>query len=186
MPNTTVQTHQAIIIAKAAMNKLTALGASIIYLLYAAMPASAHVLVRDTIGKGGAIVHINPGDEPVADTPASIFFDLQGVPLATPRLSANGPDGNLILPTIQQGSSVSTTHTFHRGGVYRLTLEGWQSDTLAYRFVHDQRIEENSPAHVFIPPAWAQAGTILGGAGVAAIISIAATRRSAIAKYTKW
>lgn len=116
--------------------------------------ASAHVLKTD--GAIGAVLHVDPNDEPKAGEQASFFFEFKdrngkfdpkncdctfkilenGNPLFTQGLFDQSSEPSL--------SSASVFYTFEKGGVYQIQVIGKPAsdgDFQSFRLNYDIRVE---------------------------------------------
>lgn len=87
--------------------------------------ASAHVLITEPGTSVGAILHIQPDDDPVAGEPSSLFFDVQGTLVQGQKNKVTITDeaGSIVEPPITtQQNSITTEHTFPSQGVYIIQL----------------------------------------------------------------
>src|SRR5690606_15978623 len=98
--------------------------ASILFALILAGSSYAHVLVRDTSGSKGAILHIIPDDDPIAGKKATLYFDAQDVFDDDVRtgLSITRDDNGeaVVVETKRDGSLVTAEYIFPARGVYNL------------------------------------------------------------------
>ena len=94
------------------------------------LPASAHILKTD--GQIGAILHVDPDDDPFIGQPASLYFELKDT---SGQFSAANCTCQVDIATdgkslVKQPGTPSTTngigfsYTFPSAGVYTLTLTG--------------------------------------------------------------
>lgn len=93
--------------------------------------AEAHVLLRDPQTKIGAILHINPDDDPIAGEGefTQLYFDIQDknaqtrLPLAAYQLTIIDEAGTSNYVHLEEaGSTLIATYTFPSQGLYRLEL----------------------------------------------------------------
>lgn len=84
----------------------------------------AHVLVMDTTGTQGAIVHIVPDDDPIAGDEAVIYFDRQGIDTTGDggvTLDIRNEAGSTVtVPTKTKDALTLARYTFPQQGVYEL------------------------------------------------------------------
>ncbi len=90
---------------------------------------SAHVLLRDARADIGAVLHINPDDDPIAGQTSQLYFDLQDknsqVRIAYSGyelIIADERNGAVTVPLTVSGSTLQVEYTFPSQGLYRLTL----------------------------------------------------------------
>lgn len=157
------------------------------------IPASvhAHVLIKDQQTGTGAVLHVNPDDDPVAGEPASLFFDIRDGSINTTsqtRLTITDEQEKVaVVPVELAGSSVAAKYVFPRQGAYRIQLIISQNGKPAHTFLHTQRVSRGiigvGPAAR--PPIWAEIG-LVGTILVAGIVAIATfNRRQDINTYSK-
>jgi hypothetical protein len=156
--------------------------------------ASAHVVVADTTGQTGLILHINPDDDPVAGKPSTLFFDIQNKTITGKTHSfvltaATVDRPPMTLPITVSGSSVITTYTFPAQGVYTLKLAAYSRTTEhVVTFIYSQRLErgvqgiDNASG---MSHAWAEIGIIASICSFIALAIIGFNKRKDIAKYSK-
>jgi hypothetical protein len=155
--------------------------------------ASAHVLIKDEIKGTGAILHINPDDDPVAGERAGLFFDIRDTAVAEPgttvQLTITGEQSAPVQVAAElQGSSVSVSYTFPQQGLYRVQLDVRQNGETTHTFVHPQRVGRGIIGTTNAPnaPMWAEVGMIFSALAVICLGIIAWNRRKAISEYSKW
>lgn len=137
--------------------------------------ASAHVLITDESGKTGAILHINPDDDPVAGEQSNLFFDIQ---------SRNSLEGATLtiqqveVPIIIDANTVRATYVFPSQGAYVITLKT-QSET----FVQNQRVSRGiSNTNLGKPRyVWAEIALIVCSVGLISMLIVIFNRRREIA-----
>jgi hypothetical protein len=153
------------------------------------MSAAAHVLVRDQTGRAGLIMHVTPGDDPVAGVPSTIFFDVEGVSVAdrdTIDVSVTHNGRSDIVAVQPNGNGLRATYTFARQGVYavRLTIDANDRRVV---FVANQRVSrgvgQSSAAQTY---AWAEIGLMAAVVGLAALSIIAWNRRHEITRASQF
>ena len=154
--------------------------------------ASAHVLITDTSGEIGAVVHINPDDDPVAGEESTIYFDIQSSTYSSHAhsitLAITGPDNETVdVPLSTKGSSSSATYVFPERGAYTLTYEA-VSEGHTHTFTHTQRVTRGANGSVTPQPAyaWAEFLMISSGSALVILLLIVINRDKAIAIYSKW
>lgn len=154
---------------------------------------SAHVLIKDKASGTGAILHVNPDDDPIAGERASLFYDIRDSSInpssSDATLSITDDQGvTSAVPSEIRGSSVSATYNFPRQGLYRIRLVIERDGTVTHTFMQAQRVSRGIIGGVTVSstPAWAEAGiifTLLASAFVAIVVF---NRRENIGKYSKW
>lgn len=84
---------------------------------------SAHVLLRDDSHKYGAILHINPDDNPIAGETANLLLDIQTIKLDNQTKATlyvdNGSSKSTVIGKIDK-SLVTFDYNFPSQGVYDL------------------------------------------------------------------
>jgi hypothetical protein len=96
-----------------------------------AVPSSAHahVLLRDTKTDIGAVLHINPDDDPTAGPVSQLYFDIQDqkastrIPYTGYQLLITNDQGSTEQVALDaSGSNVTANYAFPAQGVYKLEL----------------------------------------------------------------
>lgn len=162
--------------------------------------AVAHVLIRDSKGDLGAIVHIMPDDDPVAGQPAEIFFDIQGDTLGysyfkipedfiyTGKISITDENGRTdVIEIRDNGSAVVGDYIFPRQGVYKIDLHITSTNGKEIEFTHNQRVERgvsNSPLDSE-QHSWAEAGLVGSLVATAGLSIVGFNNRKRIAEHSK-
>jgi hypothetical protein len=166
------------------MSKL--LSGVLLFLCLALTPAtaSAHVFISDQAHEQGAVLHINPDDDPIAGQQANLFFDLQGIRPGEAALTVTDAAGTAAnIPVQISGSSVSANYTFPAQGVYQLDL---QAGTTAktYNFSYAQRVSRGTAAGPLdqSEPLWADLLLYGGAVGIVLLAVVAAGRWREIVK----
>lgn len=140
-------------------------------LLFSAGSASAHVLIKDKSGTKGAILHIQPDDDPIAGEPATLYFDMQNKNANTVQLTIandNTKEVTTLKPAKTKGSLVTLTYTFPAQGIYTLTF-ATTSGSETHTFKTHQRVSRGvASGSITKSYVWAEA--LLLGSGVATII----------------
>ncbi|HYH75287.1 MAG TPA: hypothetical protein VD735_04990 [Candidatus Saccharimonadales bacterium] len=173
------------------LSKLLAVVLCGVVLLAVPRQATAHVLIRDTRGATGAMLHINPDDDPVAGRQTTLYFDIQDQAVA-----AQDTQVDLVITdpaqlsqqvaTKLRGTSIAATYTFDTRGLYQLQLTIWQQGKVLHRFEQSQRVTRGvTGATTVTPPAWAEPGLLVSGVALVLTGIIAYNRRSSIIKYSK-
>lgn len=104
--------------------------ASLLFLLFiSTSKVSAHVLMKDSSAGIGAIVHINPDDDPVAGSQTQMYIDIQDeaarfkIPIESYQVSIQRPDGARERPQANvAGSVLDVKYVFPTKGLYRIEL----------------------------------------------------------------
>lgn len=148
---------------------------------------SAHILITDTTSTKGAILHINPDDDPVAGKTASLFFDLQGQDITAANLIIRDESSGKVVPLDIDGTLVAAEYVFPAQGVYEIEFTVQSADSI-YTFVSSQRISRGlATGEVTVPNhAWAEILLLTSGLGLIVLIIVALNRREAIKLQSKW
>lgn len=152
--------------------------------------AFAHVLIMDTTGSVGAILHIIPDDDPIAGEESDIYFDRQGAESddATVELSVANNGGELSEVNLTTTGSLSTgAYTFPAQGVYKLTFTV-KSGEGSYTFEQSQRVARGvmiSGAQTQQYP-WAEALLVGSTVSFLALIVLVINRRKEIAQQSTY
>lgn len=167
---------------------LMALGgaAAVLGLLVAApLPASAHVILRD--GEAGAVLHIAPGDDPVAGLVSGLFYEIKapgslaGADTTLTILRQNNPAE--IVPTHLKGDTVAGEYTFPVRNIYTLKLVVRQIGvSKPLIFTHVVRVSRaiKGTAQAVPAPVWAKVGLLLSAWGMLVCVGVFLTRRKTI------
>lgn len=163
-------------------------------LAFMPVTAAAHVLITDSTGGYGAVLHIMPGDDPIAGETAQLFFDIKGEDFQVAdyifTLIVRGDDG---IETAVQTSRVGETSVraeviFPQRGVYSLNLKG-QARAIDYEisFATTQRVSRGNGDNTAgtVRYAWAEAGLVSAITGGLAILIVCINRRADIAAYPR-
>ncbi len=155
-------------------------------------PAEAHMMLKDTVSGKGAILHINPDDDPVAGERTSFLFDVQDTSpfeeQSTARLTIVDEQHHEINVLARvKGNTVVADYTFPRQGLYTLTLDIQQGDKQTHRFTESQRVSRGviNFATVRNTPLWAGVGMMCTVITAIAVAIIAFDRRKIINIYSK-
>lgn len=168
---------------------LVTLAGLISFALLPVQNAFAHVLVRDTSGSKGAILHIIPDDDPIAGKRATLFFDMQNdaknVSKITLDITQQGYDKSVSVKTSLEGSLVTADFTFPSQGVYLLKYRV-DVDGKTYIFEQSTRISRGAIIGSVERRhrTWAEGLLAACGISLAALIIIAFNRRHDIAKQS--
>lgn len=161
-----------------------------LFLLLNTPIANAHVLITDTTEQIGAILHVQPDDDPIAGTEDTLFFDIQNKNLpetiSNINLTITDAQGKTqVIPTTSRKNTVSAKYTFPAQGLYTLTLS-LQSAQTPYQFVHAQRVargsipsDESSPRFI-----WAEITLVVTGCVALGLLILYCNRRSSVKMYT--
>jgi len=151
-------------------------------------PASAHVLIRDSSGSIGAVLHVVPDDDPIAGQPSDLYFDIQtsaiskdSAGLTITNLATDKTD---TVPVEVAGSGVGAQYTFASQGTYRLSLTIESDKT--YQFSYAQRVSRGVTGSALDKPTYplAQAGLVFGGIGLLMIGIVRVNRRKDIRRQS--
>ncbi len=117
--------------------------------------ASAHELITDTAGSTKAILHIEPGDDPVAGKPNTLLFIIQNhiSSLQDYRVSLVIRDAQgtaQTVPVTATDTTASATYTFPSQGLYSLTLQAVPANPngQTVQFDHSLRVAQGSNGSV--------------------------------------
>lgn len=155
-----------------------------LFLLILLLPrqTSAHVLVMDATKTRGAVLHVNPDDDPIAGQPALLFFDMQGQDSGYISLIVRSEIYEDIQLTLQKsGSLASAEYTFPSQGVYDLIFTV-QSAGIAYEFRYAQRVSRGTLGGRLDRPdySWAEILLLASGLSLILLAIVAVNRRNAI------
>lgn len=153
--------------------------------------AQAHVLIVDESRSQGALLHINPDDNPIAGEEALLYFDTQSNLLTrsstvtlTIRHSAEKTD---TVPTTIEGSLVTASYTFPVQGVYTMSYNITDQNHTS-TFLHTQRVSRGATVSALDKPhyTWAEAATVSAVIGIFVVTILAISRRRDIAKQSRF
>ena len=173
------------------MKKLSLLVLSgiLIVFLMPTQSAYAHVLIRDTSGSKGAILHIIPDDDPIAGQEATLFFDIQNnaksVGKVTLDITKQGSSEAVPVKTNFDGSLATADYTFPSQGVYLLKYQV-KTNNETYTFEQSTRISRGvmidsiDRSHYI----WAECLLLLCGIAFVILLIVAFNRRHDIAKQS--
>lgn len=153
------------------------------------LPAHAHVMVRDTTGSAGAILHIVPDDDPIAGKQATLYLDMQQNIEGTSTVAltiANDQTGDEIsIETNRDKSLVTAKYTFPSQGIYHLRYQVI-STTNTYVFEETTRVSRGVATSPQILPryTWAEALLFVCAVLFAIAFIVAFNRRKLIAKHS--
>lgn len=154
-------------------------------LMLPVQPVSAHVFISDSIGTKGAILHINPDDDPIAGQSSTLFLDTQ-ISLRRAVLTITAQTGTVTtIDATITGSLATFTYTFPTQGAYTLNFET-TTDTTHDTFSYTQRVSRGSATTTLIKPVhtWAELLLISSCIGLGVLAIIAFNHRKAIAKHS--
>ncbi len=174
------------------MNKLI-LGI-LLLLGWVALPTkvSAHILVTDTTGQYGAILHVMPDDDPIAGEESNLFYDVQIDSLDDSDYEAiltitNSSDELTIVNLETNDSYMSTNYAFPTQGVYRLKLQ-IKTSSASYNFESSQRVSRGVTAVASQASnryAWAELGLVAALSGLVMVAIVGFNYRHKIATYSR-
>lgn len=172
------------------------LAAALIFLTVLCLPAQvlAHVLVTDTSGSYGMIVHVRPDDDPVAGEPAYFYFDLADAGIRVEdyvlELKIAKEDGNIAVVKVEPAgpNGAAARYVFPVQGLYRLELTAASLESgaeITFRF--NQLIGRGIASSPLDQPryAWAEFLLVMSLAALGILVLAVIMRRKAIAAYSK-
>jgi methionine-rich copper-binding protein CopC len=158
-------------------------------LLIPVQSAYAHVLIRDTSGSKGAILHIVPDDDPIAGKKATLFFDMQNdnkdINTVNLDITQQGSNDTVTVKTTLNGSLATADYTFPSQGVYFLKYHVISGDG-AYAFEQFTRISRGIIIGSVDKPRRTWAEGLLAACSIifAMLLIVAFNRRHAIAEQS--
>lgn len=160
----------------------------LVFTLLPLSKASAHVFILDTTQATGAVLHINPDDDPIAGEKSQFFFDSQALSGANEASFSITIDGTVDDVEMEVNDTLATAeYVFASQGVYKLEFTV-SSGGDTYVFEHTQRVSRgvsdsplDEPVH-----AWAEVALVTGIAGLALLAIIVFNRRLAIGRQSKF
>src|SRR3989344_782463 len=169
------------------MNKQTLIIVLVMCLVTAfitAVPVQAHVLLSDTRGEVGAILHVSPDDDPIAGQSSILFFDIQkdisAVESNDIQLTITDSTGQkTTAPVTKQGSYISSAYTFPSQAAYEIHLSIPQQHT-TLEFTAIQRVSRGiSTDRVAHEAIWAKTALVMGICSIAVACILAFNHRKA-------
>lgn len=158
--------------------------------------AKAHVLVPDTSHKVGAVLHVDPDDDPVAGQPSTLIFDIQQLKLSDYTASLTITESGQApasVPAAVSGSAITASYTFPMQDRYLadLTLTpkaGSPATVHKYTFQAAQRVARGTVGSALDRPSFAWAETTLAVCGAFALVLgiIGVNRRRDIIAHAVW
>ncbi|HSX31849.1 MAG TPA: hypothetical protein VLF43_01180 [Candidatus Saccharimonadales bacterium] len=173
------------------MNKLFLPLLTLAAVLLIPQNASAHVLLKDSAQGTGAILHVNPDDNPTAGEQANLFFDIKDASLTqndTASLTITDEnDKTVAVPSRLKGSSVSADYIFPNQGLFTLKLIVTKDGQAAHQFVYSQRVSQGTLGDTTtpLPPAWTEIGLITSVLAAVFTAIIVYNRGKRIRTYSK-
>lgn len=150
--------------------------------------AHAHTLIMDDNKTVGAMLHINPDDNPIAGQPSLLFLDTQNTPtnkntIAT--LTILGDNTQNSVQAIVSDSTAIFEYTFPSQGVYTLEFS-IPSAQQTYTFTLDWRVSRGTISSALDAPRhpWAEIALLASGIGIALLATIMLGRWQQIRKQS--
>jgi hypothetical protein len=135
---------------------------------FASGVAMAHVLVVDTTGKVGAVLHVTPDDDPIAGATTGIYYEVQtkeSLEKSIINLTIKSDTGSIqeSIPVSTHGRTIASAFDFPIRGLYYIDLTITPQDSAPIIFHTSERVTQGiSGASAANPvPVWANAGLIL-------------------------
>ena len=178
------------------MKKLQALLIVFFCFLPGTPKASAHIVLRDKKANIGALIHVNPDDDPIAGRPAQMNFSIDDssaayrAPYKAYTLSVTGADGKSAQAAMSvTDTTVIGTYVFPSQGIYtlNLTAEAEGGKIIAFRDV--LRVSRGIVRAEVKEPEYPWATIVLWNAGIVLLALLAVfmiNRREIIRKSTPW
>lgn len=163
--------------------------AAIIAGIVALIPAHvafAHVLITDTTGTYGAILHVDPDDNPVAGQTSTLYLDTQAL-TGSVSLTITSNTSSVVLAMHSSGSMSEAHYIFPSQGVYNLVFTVHSShDT--YQFKQSQLVSRGTVSQPLQTPHYEWARALLVGCIVvlALLLVIALGNRHEIARQSTY
>ena len=171
------------------MSKVVLLLAATLIVFLPMPAAQAHVLLRDDTQQVGALLHIQPDDDPIAGEEARLYFDLQPVPAGelTATLTVRTELGSTenIATTIDAGT-ISASYVFPAQGLYTLRLTV-TADSATHVFTYMQRVSRGI-AHTAVQRqthGWAELTLAVAASGFVILLVLYIRNRKAITNYSR-
>ena len=153
--------------------------------------AFAHVIIKDTSGVQGSILHISPDDDPIAGETTDAFYDIQ----SSSRLSVEDAKLKIIdesgsetdVTTFISKGNVSAQIVFPTQGLYKLVLNV-TSGQKHLTFEYDQRVSRGIEASSYTKPTHkvAQAMLVFSGVGILVLLLVALNLRARIITQSRF
>jgi len=169
------------------IKKLTVLITAFICIGLGGARASAHEFIQEISGRGGAILHISPGDDPAADEESHAYYEIktdENLAGASANINFRSIDGSIdkTLPVTLKGSTASVGYTFPARGTYIVTLFLGLKDSKLLQLKTSLQITRGKGTAISQQPApaWAKAGSIIAIWGVIILAFSAIRHRKAL------
>ena len=108
--------------------------------------ASAHVLIQDVTGTVGAVLHITPGDDPVAGMPSTISLSIDDTSLSENNSKftiKNKADESIdAIQYTQNKGTLTAEYVFPTQGTYELRIMVRTTKNKNYDFTYVQRVSK--------------------------------------------
>ncbi len=115
---------------------------------------SAHVLISDDTKSIGAVLHIMPDDDPVAEEQANLFFDVQtrviNKDTTTLTITNVATSKTSEVPIKVTANSVTANYVFPDQGMYNLSLT--VNSDKSYTFSYSQRVSRGVTGNALDKP----------------------------------
>ncbi|MDN5819214.1 MAG: hypothetical protein L0H38_00540 [bacterium] len=154
--------------------------------------AKAHVLIVDSTDSKGAILHINPNDNPVAGQKAALIFDTDKDVLAkNSRVVVDiKSDEIAVSDRVEaevEGPLAVAEYTFPSRGVYKLAFQVMSGDE-TMTFNYTQRVSRGIDTGAAAQPdyEWAKILLLGGGIAMATLFIIAFNNRHQIRQQSSF
>lgn len=161
-------------------------------LSFAPEEAKAHVLVTSRSGEATAVVHINPDDDPIAGSEASVYLDVKSGQLVNSEVDyiiriSKESEGNVdsVVATELGVSGVRFEYVFPVRGIYKLEIIALTDDGLVDGFEFAQNVSRGIGTMASKRYGLAEFGIILSSCLIAVILIIVINRRSLLVRYAK-
>jgi len=173
------------------MKKLPVL-LTVLFCFLACTPGvSAHIVLRDKNANIGALIHVNPDDDPVAGRPAQMNFSIDDssatyrAPYKAYSLSVTGADGKSAQAVMSvTDTTVIGTYVFPSQGIYTLNLTAKAENGKIIAFRDVLRVSRGIVRVEVKEPEYPWATIVLWNAGIVflALLAVFMANRRAIIK----
>ncbi len=148
--------------------------------------ANAHVLIQDDSKSVGAVLHVNPDDDPIAGKASELSLELQTIlPVQRATLTISDGQSMQTVPLTAANTAASGHYTFPSQGVYGLTFTTATANK-TYSFHFTQRVSRGVNGQMPRQThAWADIMLIACGSLLAVLLVLAVVRRVIIVRNSK-
>jgi len=160
------------------------------FLILPVHSAAAHVLITDDTKTKGAILHINPDDDPIAGQASTLYLDTQDQltkdkDVAVSLLITDSTGKEITIPMKLSGTLAAADYIFPVQGLYHLSFK-ITSGSKTTVFEQSQRVSRGTAGSALDRPshAWAEILALISGISIILLAIAVFNRRETIAKQS--